>query len=118
MRLAVGVYDLARKYPRCKQDGLAGQMRRAALSIASNIAEGHGRDHLGDYLRHLSIAKGSLAELETDLLVVRAVCNVPTAEMETLLMLCDEISRMLSVLSHRLKVRLTPQCRRTRRPSG
>jgi four helix bundle protein len=67
MRLVAGVYELARKLPKSRDHGLGGQMRRAALSVASNIAEGHGREHLRDYLRHLSIAKGSLSELETQL---------------------------------------------------
>src|SRR3712207_9116493 len=104
MRLAVGVYDLARKYPRCKQDGLAGQMRRAALSIASNIAEGHGRDHLGDYLRHLSISKGSLAETETHLLASRAVARIPAKDIDPLLALCEEVSRKIGRASCRERV--------------
>ena len=81
-------------------------MRRAALSVASNIAEGHGRDHLRDYIRHLSIAKGSLSELETQLLTARTVAGLSAKEVESLLALADEISRMLSVLSQRLKLRL------------
>jgi len=106
MRLAVGVCELTRKYPRCKQEGLAGQMRRAALSIGSNIAEGHGRDHLGDYLRHLSISKGSLTETETHLLAARAVAKVPARDVNPLLALCDEVGRMLSVLTRKLRLRL------------
>jgi four helix bundle protein len=106
MRLVAGTYDLARTIPRARDHGLGSQMRRAALSVASNIAEGHGRDHLRDYLRHLSIAKGSLAELETQLLTARTVTGLPPAEIDQLLALCDEISRMLNVLSRKLELKL------------
>jgi four helix bundle protein len=84
-------------------------MRRAAVSVASNIAEGHGRDHLRDYLRHLSIAKGSLSELETQLLVAHAAASVSAREIEPVLDLCDEIGRMLTVLSRRLKEKLAAE---------
>jgi four helix bundle protein len=107
MQLVAGTYDLAQKIPRSRDHGLGSQMRRSALSVASNIAEGHGRDHLRDYLRHLSIAKGSLAELETQLLTARAVANLPASEIDALLSLADEVGRMLSVLSRKLKAKLT-----------
>ena len=115
MRLTVGVHELTRRYPRCKHHGLGGQMRRAASSIASNIAEGHGRDHLGDYLRHLSISKGSLAELETQLLTAQAVARIPAKDIDPLFALCEEVGRMLSVLSRKLRLRLNAG--RKHRPS-
>jgi four helix bundle protein len=109
MRLVAATYDLANRLPKSRDHGLGGQMRRAALSVASNIAEGHGRDHLRDYIRHLSIAKGSLSELETQLLTARAVANVSVGDIEPLLALADEIGRMLSVLSRTLKAKLPGQ---------
>jgi four helix bundle protein len=109
MRLVEGTYELARKLPKSRDHGLGSQMRRAALSVSSNIAEGHGRDHLREYLRHLSIAKGSLAELETQLLTARAVANVAAREIQPLLVLCDEVGRMLTVLSRTLKQKLSTQ---------
>jgi four helix bundle protein len=106
MRLVAGVFDLTRRFPRSRDHGLGGQLRRAALSVASNVAEGHGRDHLRDYLRHLSIAKGSLSEVETQLLTARTVGSATGTDVQPLLALCDEIGRMLTVLSRRLKERL------------
>jgi four helix bundle protein len=106
MRLVTEVHDLTRNFPRSRDHGLGGQMRRAALSVPSNIAEGHGRDHLRDYLRHLSIAKGSLAELETQILSARAIAGVPAKDVERLLDLCAEIGKMLNVLYRKLKAKL------------
>jgi four helix bundle protein len=116
MRLVAGVYELARKLPKSRDHGLGGQMRRAALSVASNIAEGHGREHLRDYLRHLSIAKGSLSELETQLLTARAVASISAREVEPLLAICDEIGRMLTVLSRTLKRKLATEPPKPIRP--
>jgi four helix bundle protein len=70
MDLVVESYRLTEKLPKAELYGLVSQIRRAAVSIPANIAEGHGRYHTREFLRHLSISKGSLRELETELLVV------------------------------------------------
>jgi len=67
MDLVEQVYRLSRAFPREELHGLTAQMRRAAVSIPSNIAEGHTREHTREYLHHLSMAHASLAELETQL---------------------------------------------------
>lgn len=69
MDLVVEVYRLTRFFPADEKFGLTSQVRRAAVSVPANIAEGYGRTKRGDYLQHLSISKGSLAELETHLTI-------------------------------------------------
>lgn len=65
MTLVEDVYRLTQAFPSQEIYGLTSQMRRAAVSIPSNIAEGHTREHIKEYMHHLSIAQASLAELDT-----------------------------------------------------
>jgi four helix bundle protein len=67
MSLVEEVYLSTKDFPKEETFGLKSQMRRAAVSVPSNIAEGHAREHLKEYLHHISISQGSLAELETQL---------------------------------------------------
>ena len=69
MDLVVKSYELAKRLPSNETYGLATQIQRSAVSVPANIAEGYGRHHLGDYLHHVSVANGSLKELETHLLI-------------------------------------------------
>src|SRR5262245_57433488 len=69
MNLAEQVYQVTVKMPDSEKFGLTNQMRRAAVSIPSNIAEGHGRQSLPDYIRFLRTARGSLMELQTQLIL-------------------------------------------------
>ncbi len=69
MELTVMTYDLTKIFPKQETYGLISQMNRAAVSIPSNIAEGHARLHTKEYLYHLSAARGSTAELETQILL-------------------------------------------------
>ena len=71
MNLVEQVYRLTRAFPKQETYGFSSQMQRAAVSIPSNIAEGHTREHLKEYLHHLSIAQASLAELETQLEIAK-----------------------------------------------
>jgi four helix bundle protein len=67
MGLCEQVYLFSGQFPGEERFGLTSQVRRCSVSIPSNIAEGYARMHRGDYVRHLSIARGSLAELETQI---------------------------------------------------
>jgi four helix bundle protein len=110
MDLVVATYQATQKLPVSERYGLGSQMQRAAVSIPANIAEGHGREHLGDYLHHLSIANGSLMELETHLLVAERLGFLEPAAADQLLARASEVGRMLAGLIRSLKTRrhLTP----------
>jgi four helix bundle protein len=71
MDLVVAVYGVTRRFPPHEQYGLAAQLQRSMVSVPSNIAEGHTREHLGEYLNHLSIARALLAEAATQLEIAR-----------------------------------------------
>ncbi len=107
MDLCATVYRLIEALPRHEEFGLKSQIRRAAVSIPANIAEGHGRDHLGDYLHHLSIAKGSLAEVETHLLLTTRLSYLPEAATVEALQASAEVGRMLNGLSAKLRAHQT-----------
>jgi four helix bundle protein len=103
MEIAERVYHLTAKFPVDERFGLTSQLRRAAVSVPANIAEGHARAFTKEYLRHLSIAVGSLAEVETYLeLSVRLRIGAPTMVNE-LRGLADEERRMLRGLQRVLR---------------
>jgi four helix bundle protein len=102
MDLVVESYRLTRLLPKSEMFGLSSQIQRAAVSIPANIAEGHGREHLGDYLHHLSIASGSLMEVETHLLIMTRL-YLTMDEVNCALDMVRELDRMLSGLTKKLK---------------
>jgi four helix bundle protein len=103
MELVDRAYDLASSLPKTETYELGSQIRRAAVSIPANIAEGHGREHLGEYLHHLSIATGSLMELDTLVRVGvrRGMISAPHAT--ALFAAADDVGRMLGGLTRSLK---------------
>jgi four helix bundle protein len=101
------VYQATGTFPTEEKFGLVNQMRRAAISIASNIAEGHARLSTAEYRRFISIAMGSVAELETQVIISTELGFLADSTRNDLLKRLDDIGRMLrglhQALSHRLR---------------
>ncbi|WP_420479943.1 four helix bundle protein [Brevundimonas sp. FT23028] len=102
MDLAAGVYDVARLLPKTEQLGMTSQLQRAVASVPANIAEGYQRGSRKDYARFIAIARGSLAETETFLLLAVRVGHLEQSAITSSLSLADEVSRMLTQLKRRL----------------
>ncbi len=103
--LAVAVYEDTRSFPRDELYGLTNQIRRAAVSVAANIAEGHGRTHRGEYLRFISVANGSLKETETEILLAAQLGYVSRDRSRYLMETTDRLGRMLGSLIRKLQQR-------------
>ena len=103
MDLTAEVYRLTKTMPKDELYGLTNQLRRAAVSIPSNIAEGNARTSTGDYTRFLSIALGSVAEVETQLLICVRLDYFSQEDIESALKICDETGRMLTSMIKKLR---------------
>jgi four helix bundle protein len=105
VRLAVEIYAITRELPNAERFGLSQQLRRAAVSVAANIAEGHARQFRRDYVQFLAMARGSLGEVDTQLEIslqatlLSALSADRQSEAERL---SEEIGRMLTSLIHKL----------------
>ena len=110
--LAVLVYELTRQFPIEERFGLAQQMRRAAVSVGSNIAEGSGRDGNAELLRFLRIALGSATELEFQLGLARRMRLAAADATSEALASCISVQRMLTRLI--ITIRPTPDASRGR----
>jgi four helix bundle protein len=106
MTLVERSYRLTEGFPRSEEFGLRAQIRRAAVSIPSNIAEGQGRSSTGEYVHHLAIAHGSLMELETQVQIAGRLGFVLNKEVETFLDAGSEVGRMLNALITSLRARM------------
>jgi len=103
MRLAESVYAVVAELPADERFGLSAQLRRAVVSVPSNIAEGHARGSTRDFIRFIAIARGSLAEVETQLhLIVRLNMMYPR-QVASVLERCDELGRILQGLRKSLE---------------
>jgi four helix bundle protein len=103
-RLALDVYRCTRKFPRDEIYGLTSQMRRAAVSVPSNIAEGKGRHSHKDLVHFLYHARGSLLELETQISIARDLEYIDQPAFEILESETEEVGRILNGLINRFQV--------------
>ena len=103
--LCTHVYKPCEAFPKSELYGLADQMKRAAVSVASNIAEGQARQQLGEFLQFISTANGSLAELDTQRIIAANLNLINPAANNSLDTEITEIRKMLYVLRASLKAR-------------
>jgi four helix bundle protein len=106
MDLVVGVYRASGSFPKNELYGLTNQIRRAAVSVPSNIAEGHTRATTKEYLQHVSVAQGSLAEIETQLLIAERLGYIKTATSADLVLSAQALRRQLYALRDALKKKI------------
>ena len=103
MDLVEEIYSATRTFPKEEIYALTNQLRRASVSIASNIAEGQGRQTTADFCRHLSIAYGSLYETETQILISQRLNYLPERNAHGLMQLTGEVGRLLNGLLRSLR---------------
>ncbi len=102
MRLGEEVYRLSARFPKHETYGLASQIQRAAVSVPSNIAEGHGRNSNKEFHHFLGLALGSLAELETQIILAQRLGYLTEELIDPVLQVSDEIGKMLKGLQKSL----------------
>ncbi|MBQ6508627.1 MAG: four helix bundle protein [Flexilinea sp.] len=106
IELSFMVYRYTKELPSEELYGLSSQMRRAVVSIPSNIAEGYQRSSTKEYIHFLLIAKGSLGELETQLILCEGLGYLNKEKVQSAMDLCDETGRMLTTLIRNLQQKL------------
>jgi len=103
MDLVVECYKLSKTFPKSELYGLASQLQRAAVSVPSNIAEGQARQHVKEFVQHLSIAQGSLAEAETHVQIAERLNYLNEDQVKGILTRTDQVARMTTGLKKSLK---------------
>lgn len=109
MNLVETIYRLTMAFPKHEIYGLAGQLQRAAISVPANIAEGHTREHTKEYYRHISIARSSLAEVETQLEIAQRLGYIGPDAFRQVLEDTTALGRQLTALRDSLQRRLNAQ---------
>jgi len=97
------IYKISSKFPKNEEYCLGGQMKRAAISIPSNVAEGFRRKHNKEYIQFLNIAAGSAAELETQIIMANELKYIELSEKNSILEKIDHIGRMITNLRKKLR---------------
>ena len=103
MEMVTEIYRVTRKFPNEEIFGLVSQLRRSSISIPSNIAEGKGRLSKGEFRQFLGIARGSLAELETQILIAQNLSYLDKSEAKRLLTMVEEVGKVLNGLISAVK---------------
>jgi four helix bundle protein len=106
LKLAEEIYHLTEKFPKYETYALSNQMQRAAVSVPCNIAEGHARESTKEFLNYVSIALGSLAELETQLILAERLSYVGNKDLEMTFSEMDELGKMLRGVQKSLRAKL------------
>ena len=102
MDMTESLYRIVKKLPKEETYALSDQMRRAAISIPSNIAEGFGRNSKKEYLQFLYIANGSICELETQLMLCVRINYLKESEIQSILTLLSEIGKIIMTITKKL----------------
>lgn len=108
VHLVTEIYSFTKSFPKEEVYSLTSQIRRSSVSIPSNIAEGHSRRSTLDYLQFLKIARGSCAELETQLIIAKNLNYLTPEEFENLSGKTSEISKMLNAIITKLQSKPNP----------
>jgi four helix bundle protein len=103
VELSLAIYKLTMAFPTSEQFGLTSQLRRASVSIASNIAEGYGKSTKGEYLVFLGHARGSIFEVQTQLVIAGGLNLGSSGLRDSAEMLSGEVSRMLVAMMRTLR---------------
>ena len=105
MDLVVMVYEVSQKFPQKEVYGLASQIQRATVSVPSNIADGHTREHTKEYLFHLSVAQASLAEVETQIEIAFRLKYCTKEELDKILTHSTSLGKQLYSLRNALQAK-------------
>lgn len=106
IEMVVRVYECTNSFPQDERFGLTSQIRRAAVSIPANIAEGAGRNHDREFLQFLGVAQGSASEVETELLIAHRLGYLGEDAFRTIYEEVNAVARMIVGLSKHLKSRM------------
>lgn len=108
IKMTLEIYKLTAGFPESEKFGLTSQLRRASVCVASNIAEGYGRSTKGEYVLFLGHARGSISEVETQLVIAGALGYGSKHLLQNADALCNEVSRMLRAMMKSLQSKSAP----------